>query len=224
MSTPTKISPRNPVCRLCGDSHESRYMLRLFSKAGSTKDLYPKVYKTCGIKNISEDDLRSKVLRQQELCFIRKQDGTVCSESPIHREYAVRSKLRICCKAMCSAFTFPSTVEAFIIEYAIYARGGAVKLKPITPTRKQISFSTPQPEDRAAQPLLRISRSEILRGLQNIRLSRPCREPKLEFQVKNSFLYSILMNERWHELNLVNRVNTVLIIEGGCTKKVSNII
>ena len=57
MSTPTKISPRNPVC---GDSHESRYMLRIFSKAGSTKDLYPKVYKTCGIK-ISEDDMRSKV-------------------------------------------------------------------------------------------------------------------------------------------------------------------
>lgn len=143
MSTPTKISPRNPVCRLCGDSHESRYMLRIFSKAGSTKDLYPKVYKTCGII-ISEDDMRSKVLCQQGLCFIRKQDGTVCSESPIHREYAVGSKLRICCKAMCSAFTFASTVEAFIIEYAIYARGGAVKLKPITPTRKQLSFSTPQ--------------------------------------------------------------------------------
>ena len=63
MSTPTKISPRNPVCRLCGDSHESRYMLRIFSKAGSTKDLYPKVYKTCGII-ISEDDMRSKVLCQ----------------------------------------------------------------------------------------------------------------------------------------------------------------
>ena len=42
-------------------------------------------------------------------------------------------------------------------------------------------------------------------------------ETKLELQVKYSFLYSILMNERWHELNLVKRVNTVLIIEGGCT-------
>jgi len=49
-------------------------------------------------------------------------------------------------------------------------------------------------------------------------------ETKLELQVKYSFLYSILMNERWHELNLVKRVNTVLIIKGGCTKKVSNII
>ena len=45
-------------------------------------------------------------------------------------------------------------------------------------------------------------------------------EKKLELQVKNSFLYSILMSERWHELNLVKRVNTVLIIEGGCTKQV----
>ena len=67
----------------------------------------------------------------QGLCFIRKQDGTVYSESPIHREYAVRSKLRMCCKVWHSAFTvFASTVEAFIIEYVIRklcARGGAVE-------------------------------------------------------------------------------------------------
>ena len=49
-------------------------------------------------------------------------------------------------------------------------------------------------------------------------------ETKLELQVKYSFLYSILMSERWHELNLVKRVNTVHVIEGGCTKKVSDII
>ena len=55
MSTPTKISARNPLCRLCGGSHESRYILRIFSKAGLSKDLYSKVYKTCRIK-ISEDD------------------------------------------------------------------------------------------------------------------------------------------------------------------------
>ena len=61
MSTPTKISPRNPACRLCGDSHESRYMLGIFSKAGSAKDLCAKVHKTCGTK-ILEDDTGSKVL------------------------------------------------------------------------------------------------------------------------------------------------------------------
>ena len=49
-------------------------------------------------------------------------------------------------------------------------------------------------------------------------------EIKLELQVKYRFLYSILMNERWHELNLVKCVNTVLVIEGGCTKEVSDII
>ena len=42
-------------------------------------------------------------------------------------------------------------------------------------------------------------------------------EAKLELQVKYSFLYLILMNERWHELNLVKHVDTVLIIEGGLT-------
>ena len=39
ISTPTKISARNPVCRLCGGSYESRYMLRIFSKAFSRPSL-----------------------------------------------------------------------------------------------------------------------------------------------------------------------------------------
>jgi hypothetical protein len=42
-----------------------------------------------------------------------------------------------------------------------------------------------------------------------------------ELMVKYSFLYSILMNERWHELSLVKRMITVLTIEGGCSKQVS---
>ena len=50
MTTPTKISARNPVCRLCGGSNECRYMLRIFSKADLSKDLCSKVYKSCGIR------------------------------------------------------------------------------------------------------------------------------------------------------------------------------
>ena len=73
MSTPTKISPLNPVCRICGESHESRYMLRIFSKAGSSKDLCVKVHKTCGIK-ISEDDMRSKVLYRGCVSFLNKME------------------------------------------------------------------------------------------------------------------------------------------------------
>ena len=38
MSTPATISSRNPVCRLCGGSHESHYMLRIFRKAGLFND------------------------------------------------------------------------------------------------------------------------------------------------------------------------------------------
>ena len=41
-----------------------------------------------------------------------------------------------------------------------------------------------------------------------------------DLRVKYSFLYSILISERWHELSLLKRVMTVLVIEGGCTKKV----
>ena len=39
-------------------------------------------------------------------------------------------------------------------------------------------------------------------------------------KVKYCFLYSILMHERWNELNLLKCVNTILAIEGGCTKQV----
>ena len=44
-------------------------------------------------------------------------------------------------------------------------------------------------------------------------------ETKHELRVKFSFLYSVLMSERWHELSLLKRVNTILVIEGGCTKQ-----
>ena len=43
-----------------------------------------------------------------------------------------------------------------------------------------------------------------------------------EVKVKYCFLYSILMNMRWHELSLFQRINTVLLIEGGCGKQLGN--
>ena len=46
---------------------------------------------------------------------------------------------------------------------------------------------------------------------------------ELDVRIKFCFLYSVLMNERWHELSLLKRVNTILIIEGGCTKKVCTV-
>ena len=39
-------------------------------------------------------------------------------------------------------------------------------------------------------------------------------------RIKYGFVYSVLMNEQWHELSLMRHVNTVLVIEGGCTKQV----
>ena len=48
---------------------------------------------------------------------------------------------------------------------------------------------------------------------------KACDTPK-DLQTKYCFIYSVLMNARWHELSLVQRVNTVLIIEGGCSKQV----
>lgn len=43
-----------------------------------------------------------------------------------------------------------------------------------------------------------------------------------DLQIKLCFIYSILMQHRWHELFLMQRINTVLVIEGGCSKQVKN--
>ena len=45
----------------------------------------------------------------------------------------------------------------------------------------------------------------------------------LDVRVKFYFLYSVLMNEKWQELSLLKRVSTILIIEGGYTKKVCTV-
>ena len=42
-----------------------------------------------------------------------------------------------------------------------------------------------------------------------------------DVKVKYCFIYSIVMNIRWHEFSLLQRIITVLLIEGGCGKQVS---
>ena len=89
---------RNPVCRLCGGSHESLYMLRIFSKAGLSKDLYSKVYKTCGnVIKISENDTRFAVLCRGGVTFVDKMDQFIWRAqsvdntlSDLNSEYSVK--------------------------------------------------------------------------------------------------------------------------------------
>ena len=105
ISTPTKISARNPVCRLCGRSYESRYMLRIFSKTGSSRDLCSKVKKTCGIK-ISEDDTRSAgstVFCRTCVTFVEKMDQFIqraqfldnTLSDPLNAEYSVKRCIQL---------------------------------------------------------------------------------------------------------------------------------
>lgn len=142
MSTPTKISPRNPVCRLCGDSFESCYVLRTFSKAGSSKDQCVKVYKTCGIK-ISEDDTRSKVVCRGCVSFVTKMEQFIQKAQFIENalsdqsaEYAVKrcvqlspSSLQPLKRLSMLSSEHPETLSS---------------VHTVPPTRKQLSFSTPQ--------------------------------------------------------------------------------
>ena len=43
-------------------------------------------------------------------------------------------------------------------------------------------------------------------------------------RIKYCFIYSILMSTRWHALTLIQRINTVMMINGGCNKNVSRIM
>ena len=120
MSTPTTISARNPVCKLCGGSQESGYMIRILSTAGLSKVLYSKFYKTTDIK-ISEDDTRSAVLCRSGVTFVDKlmMDQLIRRAQSVDNKPSIWSKLRIFCKAMRSTFTvFASAVEASIKGYA----------------------------------------------------------------------------------------------------------
>ena len=96
MSTPTTISARNPVCKQCGGSYESPYVLRIFSKAGLSQNLYSKLYKISGIK-ISEDDTRSTVLIRSSVIFIDNMDQFIRraqsvdnTPSDLNSEYSVK--------------------------------------------------------------------------------------------------------------------------------------
>ena len=143
-STPTKVSPRNPACRFCGDSHESRYMLRIFSKAGSGKDLCAKVHKTCGIK-ISEDDTKSKVLCRSCVSFVNKMEQFIQRAQSIENtlsdqsaEYAVKRCVQLSPSSLQPSKRLSTNMPS---ESSVHMDEPS---KPITPTRKQLSFSTPQ--------------------------------------------------------------------------------
>ena len=138
ISTPTKISPRNPVCRLCGDSFESRCVLRIFSKAGSSKFLCVKVYKTCGIK-ISEDDTRSKVLCRGCVSFVNKMEQFIQKAQSIENspsdqspEYAVKRCVQLSPSSLQPSKRL-STLSSERSETLAYVH-------VVTPTRKQLSF------------------------------------------------------------------------------------
>ena len=97
-------------------SWESLYASNFSKAVGLSKDLYSKVYKTCGIKFLRTMRGRSVM---QEWCYIRRQNGSVYSESSVCRQKAVRSKLRISCNAVrLTLADFASAVEATIKWYA----------------------------------------------------------------------------------------------------------
>ena len=96
MSAPTKISARVQFAGYV-------VVLRIVSKAGSSKDLYSKVYKTCGkVIKISEDDTRSEVLSvlcRSSVTFVDKMDqftwraqsmNNTLSRSDVNSEYSVQ--------------------------------------------------------------------------------------------------------------------------------------
>ena len=79
---------------------------------------------------------------------------------------------------------------------------------------EQFSFSSLWVEIEANIPFL-INVMHAISGVEKVR-------SKKDLQSNYGFLYAVLMNIRWHELSLVQRINTLFLIEGGCTKQVHN--
>ena len=150
MSTPKKISARNPVCMLCGNSYESLRVLRIFSKSGTSKDLCVKVHKFCGI-TISEEDSSAKVICRVCVAFVNKMEQFIQKALSIQNmlyeensEYSIKRCVqlspslhkpwkRLSCMPSESCVNIPST-------------SADQPSKPVTPRRsvKQLSFSTSQ--------------------------------------------------------------------------------
>ena len=84
-------------------------------------------------------------------------------------------------------------------------------------TLKQFDFDRVWTEMKSTVPFF----IEIMNAVSGKNLGMENTE--LDVCVKFCFLYSVLMNERWHELSLLKRVNTILIIDGGCTNKVCTV-
>ena len=110
----------------------------------------------------------------------------------------ITDKINASCRSLCKRF------------------GGSVLYGNHYESLRDFKFLTIWAELKAKNPIEVInSISGINCGIENM---------KHELRVKYSFLYLVLMNERWHELNLLKRINTILIIEGGCTKQVCSIL
>ena len=298
--TPTKISTRNPVCRLCCEAKESRHVIKIFSKTGLTKELCQKVELSCGIR-ITESDTKSKVLCRSCVSFVNKICDFVikvrrlqnsCDES-INEAYSVKccvevspstrqppakrltstssSRQRLFAEEHqpCPASILPSPVECIVrdvhsesrlsdkqqqvLARALNAKDANVLAFILKEHCENVVGSLRKllvkDVSLSSAKLCKRSKGSVLYGndyksLKDFSFNDIWMELKdhfpllIEFMnaitgeeksiedmgemltVKYSFIYSILMNERWHELNLVKRVNTVLVIEGGCTKQV----
>lgn len=297
--TPTKISARNPVCRLCHEAKERRHVIRVFNKTGVDQELCQKVELSCGIR-INENDRNSKVLCRSCVSFVNKicefitkvrrlQNDEIVDEafsvkrcvevSPATRQpqlkrLSLTSSYRQplsenpaqqqcennvstpiqCEQAPVDSEYFLSEKQRQMLSRAINAKDANVLafiLKAhcenvITALRKlqvkDLSFSSSKLCKRSQGSVLYGNDYESLAEFNYDKIWMELKDnfPLLiEFmnavadregksiedigeslRIKYSFLYSILMSERWHELNLVKRVNTVLVIEGGCTKQV----
>ena len=315
--TPTKITIRSPVCRICGVSRESRHVVRIFGKAWSTKDMCLKLRKTCGV-NISEDDEGSKVICRQCVAFVNKmnefinkaqsmQERPLCDKLSVKRciehspsqHLSKRLQQRNCAMTGSAAkqlfgATEPmsgredeetntkpreETVQQPILLPKAISEAECAYIQPLlTERQKEMIIQALSSGDAVVlaailkkhcasvineiQKLLcddvrksceklckRSGGSSVLYGKDyeslsdfnfnkvwdELKANQPffvelmnamsgnnidIEDTKHELRVKYSFLYSILMNERWHELSLIKRMITILIIEGGCSKNV----
>ena len=164
----------------------------MFSKAGQEKQLKEKVLKTTGLRVENNDDA--------SLLVCRKCERSV-NNITVFQEKVTQSQ-----RVFAQTFFFKRVIEMSPSQETL-----SVRKKHMADTEAMSDFDF----DKVWKELVEYHPFflDVLNAIAGETCDLADTPPNL--QVKHCFIYSILMMQRWHELSLLQRINTVLISGGG---------
>lgn len=241
-TTPTKVFLKTnqnfleSVCRLCDKEKDAKHMVKLFSAIGTRKNLQQKIDYVLHIKVAEHDCLPQKICKPCE-SFLDK----VWIFIKDAQEHDNNFKKITCTKRgiLLSPSSENQTVKrrnSPTISKTLLFDGVTKRTDSIS---KQLNQSCQKLCNRKVNPSVLYNKD--FDSMKNFDCDKLWEEinkhPFLvdilmgvcgkedseneEVKLKLSFVYSILMQMRWHELSLFQRINTVQVTNGKCSKEVT---